>query len=651
MATPLNNTDPGNPWEGAPPGSPPKRRFRRVLMEKISEKFEGPWFTTQLVLAGFSPHEAHAHQAFFGWILPTIRTSEYTILQIVGLDAAVNNIGAIEDPDDDSDWFISDPPPTSPPTAPSKDWLDLITEASSYLTVHFIFTYIFTLLALKFIHSNYKRFIRSRQLFSLELVHSIAARTVMVTNLPPHLQNEHSLAVYFENMNLAVESVNVVREPGGLEDLLHKRTEALLKLENAWVDYVGNPSSIESYDPSLNVRADVDGLESQRNRLVIPRRKRPTLRPSWLSLKTVDAIEYIQKQFHDLDEKVRKKRQMKFKATSSAFVTFEKMSSAQIASQVAHASHPSESLTCLAPEPRDIIWANIALSSTALQVREIVVMGLMALLLFSWVFPVTALAGLLSYTEIKKVAPWLGRLIDSSPQIKAIVQNSLPSVALISLMALLPFILEFLTYQQGYRARSWIEFSLLKNTYLELVLELANSPAKVPERLAASLQKGNARHFFLWWVKSLFRLCAPSFDLLFWDYADAIAESRCTHSLNVLSFIYHPNPKRFVKFRSEIVSYDIPCLDFAELNAPPMINYGTVYPQAILIFVVTLLYSIIQPLIVFFGAAYFGIAYVVYKYKLLFGRSPVSLMHYLLDADLTPKYSINRTNHKVKHGR
>ena len=39
--------------------------------------------------SGFSPHEAHAHQAFFGWIMPTIRTSEFTILQIVGLDAAV----------------------------------------------------------------------------------------------------------------------------------------------------------------------------------------------------------------------------------------------------------------------------------------------------------------------------------------------------------------------------------------------------------------------------------------------------------------------------------------------------------------------------------------------------------------------------------
>ena len=61
-------------------------------------------------------------------------------------------------------------------------------------------------------------------------------------------------------------------------------------------------------------------------------------------------------------------------------------------------------------------------------------------------------------------------------------------------------------------------------------------------------------------------------------------------------------------------------VDFAELNAPPMINYGAVYPQAILVFVITMLYSVIQPLIMVFGAAYFGISYVVYKYKLLFGE-------------------------------
>lgn len=61
-----------------------------------------------------------------------------------------------------------------------------------------------------------------------------------------------------------------------------------------------------------------------------------------------------------------------------------------------------------------------------------------------------------------------------------------------------------------------------------------------------------------------------------------------------------------------------------------MINYGIVYPQAILIFVITILYSVVQPLIVIFGAMYFGIAYIVYKYKLLFGESTYlvsSIMH------------------------
>lgn len=46
----------------------------------------------------------------------------------------------------------------------------------------------------------------------------------------------------------------------------------------------------------------------------------------------------------------------------------------------------------------------------------------------------------------------------------------------------------------------------------------------------------------------------------------------------------------------------------------------TVYPQAILVFIITLMYSVISPLILVFGAIYFGMGYLVYKYKLLFGK-------------------------------
>ncbi|KAH9006634.1 DUF221-domain-containing protein [Lactarius hatsudake] len=641
---------------GPPPGSPP------------TIKYQGPWLSTQIMLSssigvtaflifsycrtrwpllfaprtklkGFSPHEAHAHGAFFGWIIPTLRTSEYSVLQIVGLDAAVllnffkmsfylfslcsvfavsilmpvnlkNNIGIGDEDDDDPDWHTVQTQHKS--LRKETDWFDLVSDANSYLSLHLVFTYLFTLLSLRFIFLNYKRFIKARQLFSLELVHSIAARTVMVSGLPSHLRSERALAEHFENMKLSVESVNICRELGSLERLIDTRTRALLRLEDAWVQYVGNPSTVESYDPSDHAtvgEGDLATAEAQAShRLVIPHHKRPTLRPSCFS-RPVDAIQFLEKKFLDADDAVKRYRRMgKFRPTDVAFVTFEKMSSAQIAAQAVHTSTPFQLETCLAPEPRDIVWTNMDYSTRALRLREAVVLGSLTLLFFFWVIPITGLAGLLSYKEIKKTMPWLGHLIDSNEKIRAIVQNSLPSVAMITLNALLPFVLEALTYVQGFRARSLVEYSLMKkyflfllvnvvfifllaSTYWQLVRDLANSPAKIPEKLAQALQIGSARHFFLSYV-ILQGLGIMPLQLL---------------NLGVIipRFFYRMLVTRTPR-------------DFAELNAPPVINYGTVYPQAILIFVITLLYSIAQPLILIFGAVYFGAAYLVYKYKLLF---------------------------------
>jgi hypothetical protein len=154
----------------------------------------------------------------------------------------------------------------------------------------------------------------------------------MVTNLPNHLQSERALAEYFENMELTVESVTVCRDVGMLKILLDQRTKALLKLEKEWVKYVGNPSSVENYDPSDNAMPGDGGepsaLEGQPGRLVVPHRKRPTLRPGWLKPK-VDALEHLEAKFREADEKVKKwRKQVKFRSSHSAFVTFEKMSSA-----------------------------------------------------------------------------------------------------------------------------------------------------------------------------------------------------------------------------------------------------------------------------------------------------------------------------------
>jgi hypothetical protein len=343
-------------------------------------------------LSGFSPHEAHAHGAFFGWILPTLRVSEFSVLQIVGLDAAVvcsvqdpcevhylmprialklfqdvvlsilfmlsicdydpnacksqgmvtslslrpppdwikNNIGIGDEDDDDTDWPTLLLPDKSPHKGP--DWFDLVSDANSYLSLHLIFTYLFTLIALRMVFLNYKRFVKARQLFSLQLVHSIAARTVMVTGLPAHLRSERVLAEHFENMKSSVESVSICREIGSLEHLIEARTRALLKLEDAWVQYVGNPSTVETYDPSDHAiigDGDLPSTEAQvPNQFVVPHHRRPTTRPGWFSGR-VDAIEFLEKRFLEADEAVKRHRRTgRFKPMDVGFVTFEKMSSA-----------------------------------------------------------------------------------------------------------------------------------------------------------------------------------------------------------------------------------------------------------------------------------------------------------------------------------
>lgn len=106
------------------------------------------------------------------------------------------------------------------------------------------------------------------------------------------------------------------------------------------------------------------------------------------------------------------------------------------------AASPFEVHLHVAPEPRDIVWANMTHSPHEIRTRELIVFTCLAGLFLFWVIPITGLASLLSYKEIQKIWPALARLIASNAQVQAIVQNSLPSVAMITLNATLPFWLE-----------------------------------------------------------------------------------------------------------------------------------------------------------------------------------------------------------------
>lgn len=366
------------------------------------------------------------------------------------------------------------------------------------LTSHLIFTAVFTLITLLFLNRTYKNFVRQRQLFALDVAHSIPARTVLVQNVPLHLQQDRVLGEYFQKLNLDVESVNVVRQVGRLTDLLQERTQKLRTLESAWAKYLGNPTKLHLYDRQAEESEIINGGGSAEptasqaaaaaetsaapaepsppvrfptEKLVVPGKKRPTLRPRWFG-KSVDALDFYTDEYRRANEAVVLARKGRFRPTATAFVTFETQAAAQIAAQTAHFPQPDQMLTSLAPEPRDVHWSNIVLSSSSVWLRNAVVLALTVMTLLFWGAPVSQIARLLSYDTIAHASPALARLIERFPFVQGLIQTSLPSLALIGFNALLPYLLEGYSIFQGLQAKSWIEYSLLKKYYLFLVVSI-----------------------------------------------------------------------------------------------------------------------------------------------------------------------------------
>ncbi|KPV72603.1 uncharacterized protein RHOBADRAFT_29756 [Rhodotorula graminis WP1] len=645
-------------------------------------KYQGPWFSTQLVLSlgvgitsffvfcwirryekfkvlyaprtmlkGFSPHEVHDHESFFGWVMPTLRTSEFVVLQLVGLDAAVllsflrtgfyffltcsilawtvlvpinyHENGTTEGVAPDLNSTLSSLVPSAVSFTTSTLLKPRKHTSLVYVSSHLLFTYLFTILALLFLHRNWRRYIPLRQLFSLELAQSVPARTVMVTSLPPHLRSERALADYFEGLQLgpastssssrgggglAVESVVVTRATGSMRELLERRTRALVTLEQAWAKYLGNPDDEEETD---GARRDADDdlearlLSPSRPTIVNPARKRPTLRPHWFA-KKVDALDHYAEQFRRADEAVRKRRRGKFRPTGVAFVTFQTIAAAQVAAQVVHYPSAAEFRTELAPEPRDIHWFNLNLSASSVFVRQVLVVVTLLGLLSVWAIPVAALTQLLSWDTIQSIAPRFADLLEKSPRLAGFVQTTLPSLGMVAFNNILPMFLEALSVWQGLPARSWIELSQLKKYHISLLFttlfvfqittstytllkDISESPAKVLDKLADTLPK--SRYFFVSYVM-LSGLAFMPLQLL--ELGTVIPR--------VFSQVFLTKTPR----------------DHAELNAPAMVNLGVVYPQALLIWTMGMTYSIIVPLILPFATLYFGLAYLVYKYRFLF---------------------------------
>ncbi|KAF9360755.1 hypothetical protein BGX26_007881 [Mortierella sp. AD094] len=498
-----------------------------------------------------------------------------------------------------------------------------------YLFTQFTFTWVFSLLAIYTIWHTYEGYITLRRKYLLERSKSITNRSVMVVGLPSRIQSDRELATFYESLGAGpVESAHICRHVKVLKRMIEQRAHALRSLEEAYTKYYGNPSDFPGYDPD-QIEADTDRYLSESHpdedhtedhtdetnessALLSSRGKklpaRPTMRLGFLGLfgKKVDKIDHCREVFATLDKAVIKMRKPRlFAATSIGFVTFEEMHSAQILAQTVNTKETLSCETSLAPEPRDVFWDNLNLPPSELGVRSIVINTTVFFLIFFWSGPIGVFSSFLNLASLEKLLPGISKIAEANPALKSMIQGFLPTVGVTVFLAVVPKILDALCVQQGIQSHSGMARSLYNKYYtfilfnVFLVFTIVGTWAQAFNKvyhnfgelaliLAASLPRVSP--FF---VNYLILKGIGIFPLELLQIGDAFVQ--------VFHGLLSKTPR-----------------DYAEARAPPKLDHGVVYSHTTLSFVIVLIYSCIKPLILVFGAIYFALAYLVYKYQLLY---------------------------------
>ncbi|KAI9280733.1 hypothetical protein BY458DRAFT_450940 [Sporodiniella umbellata] len=606
--------------------------------------------------------------SYFGWILPILKIDMEEMLMKVGLDAVLmlhfllmgikifgicSILGiAILIP-------VSTTVPVEEIALKNNETVNYmhrisisaVPNGSNRLIAYLIFAYLVTFITFFFLTQSYYNYIRLHALYMINLKRNMVSRSVIVSGIPSKERSDEDLFDYYQRLNIGpVESAYVIRSVHGLNSLIKKRANALMKLEEVYAKLWGNPCKIPGYDPDrimddlgmykrlidLTEKKNSDSSSEEEQKSSLTRRltkkatwKKPTFIKEWVEplqskstsrrpvIRTgfwgmwgekVDAIEYYTKLFDDLDGQVIEKRKSpEMEMTNVGFVTFKYMSSAVIASQIAIRPEPFACRTKMAYEPRDVLWSTVSIRGRERLLREMVVWSITIVLIVFWFVPVVLLSSLMSINTLGYIVPGLAAKLRENAATRSFMTSFVPTIVLNIVTSVLPLIFDVLGYYQGLRSRSAIDestfskyffflifftlivFTLAGTSIQTIALNFANNPASILEKLATTF---------------------PSIAPFFINYT--ILQGFLMMPMNLLLL-----GSLIIRGFFHVFLCSSP-REHAENRAPWAFSYGTMYPVPLLIFVVVLEYSCISPLILLFGTIYFCFGYFVFKYQLLY---------------------------------
>ncbi|TPX37211.1 hypothetical protein SmJEL517_g00833 [Synchytrium microbalum] len=605
------------------------------------------------------------------WLVPIFYVTEAELISNVGLDGAMllrflkmccqlfavlSVIGA----------FVLIPLNVTasgdlPAKISEEQWLTLMSienvpnQSYSILSTHIVFTWIFTFIVYYHVIRFYRSFIALRlqqqeYVLRRSKLSKIEMRSVMVFGIPSELRHEVDLASFYEGLGIGtVENVVICRRWVKLREAVAMRAYYLKQLEclyaavksrrgqwwrnlksqllashldndSASVSSVASPRRLAPLDKNeaciFEIKAQLDA---------VPKHLRPRHRTGFMGLvgSSVDSADYYGAKFIEWDLEVARLRRVPEHSTPTAvaFVTFDSPVSATLASQILLGKRPLACMTRPAPEPRDVFWPNLSSSSANPLIKFMRGLGVqmsLIVLVFFTATPIAFLAGWTTPAGLAKLFPQLKDLFESmTPFIRSLLTGALPALVTSLWLATLPSLLFYLSQAQGLEALSWLEQSVLSKYYWYLITNIV-----IVFAIARSVWNAISIFDVIQQPTLLLNILADSMPRMASFYVNYII---------VQAFAIFPAQlllvgPLFLTFVSRLAPWtrNSP-RDVSDAYYPSVltsINYGIAFPMPLLILAVGLTYSQILPIVLPFCALCFGIAWVVYKYQLLYVHIP-----------------------------
>ncbi|VTT62502.1 unnamed protein product [Fusarium fujikuroi] len=450
-------------------------------------------------------------------------------------------------------------------------------------------------------------YINLRQAFLLTPRHAkrISSRTVLFTSVPKKCLNEDHIRSLFNS----VKNVWIAGDTKQLDKIIQERDDVVKKLERGETEWIKLCHKERKYELKTGHEAEKVTTSTSNPES----RKRPTHRtgPSGLIGEKVDTIQWCREKLKDLIPEAQSAQYNwltgDYEKHTAFFVEFSTQHDAQVAFQTTTHHRPLQmSPRFIGIKPNEVIWKNLSYPWWQVAIRRYVIYTAITVLVVFWALPVT-IVGIIAQVNTIKWLPGLTWIQNIPQVILGAVSGLLPSIALSILMSSVPVFIRTCARWSGCVSASQAELftqnayfifqvlqvflvQTLSNSFVSSLVTLLRNPNDVFGMLSSSIPTASNFYISFFIVQGL-----------------TIATGVVTQ---VFEFVMFTLSSRFTNMTPRTM-----CGKGTALGA---ISFGSLMPIYTNMAVISIIYSVIAPFLLFWSTISMGLFYLAYRYNVLY---------------------------------